>query len=487
MKIVYFIICLSFLSAGCSDWFEVKPRSENREKEHYTYEEGFKSTLTGVYIRMASASLYGQDMTMVLPELLAQHWETSKYAVLKYHNIASYQYAETDVENMLSNLWKEYYLAIANLNNILENIEERRDIFAPGNYELIKGEALGLRAFLHFDLLRLFGPVPEKNAGEKIAIPYVKNVTKVVDELTSLPYDKVVESILTDLDSAEILLKNDPLVNYDNDFLNKPGAINAEEIDDFHYYRQYRFNWYAVKATKARVFLWNGDTRNAGKFAREVIGAEKFRLALNSDLTTEGLEDRTFTKEHIFAIHNPRLADIVTPLFMSGTNVFQRVKNVVEKTFETGQNPEDIRIAGTLYWEDRVVSGSVRKYCYKKYDQDGKTESDVTQVVPLIRLAEMYLIAMECSEPEEALPFFKEFRICRKMNVALDESFSNRKELMERIEKEYRKEFFAEGQMFFFCKRLNQEKIMGQKGTYNVTMDEDTYVLPKPSGQLVFE
>lgn len=491
MRIVYWIICLGFLVTGCSDWLDVKPRSENREDEHYAYEEGFKSTLLGVYIRMASETLYGRDMTMVLPELLSQHWVTNKNSsftdLKKYYNIATFQYGETDVEDMLKGLWKEYYLAIANLNSMLENIEEQKHIFSSGNYELIKGEALGLRAFLHFDLLRLFGPVPDKNSGEKIAIPYVKHVTKTVEDLLSLSQDKVIESALADLDSAEILLQNDPLVEYDNAFLNKPGALNVTGIDEFYYYRQYRFNLYAVKATKARVFLWKGDYQNAGKYAREVIESTKFRLGVNSDLAVAGGEDRTFTREHIFAIHNPQLADIITPLFVSGTSVFERSKNAVEKTFELGENPEDIRAAGTLYWEDRVVTGSVNKYCYKKYDQDGQTESDVTRVVPLIRLAEMYLIAMECSDVDKALPFFKELRISRKMNIALDEGFGSRNNLMARVEKEYRKEFFAEGQMFFFCKRLNQEKIMGQTGTMNVSMDENTYVLPKPTGQSVFE
>lgn len=35
----------------------------------------------------------------------------------------------------------------------------REVITTPGYYEIMKGEALGLRAFLHFDLLRMFGPV----------------------------------------------------------------------------------------------------------------------------------------------------------------------------------------------------------------------------------------------------------------------------------------------------------------------------------------
>ena len=47
----------------------------------------------------------------------------------------------------------------------------REVITTPGYYEIMKGEALGLRAFLHFDLLRMFGPVFAMEPQGK-AIPY---------------------------------------------------------------------------------------------------------------------------------------------------------------------------------------------------------------------------------------------------------------------------------------------------------------------------
>ena len=44
------------------------------------------------------------------------------------------------------------------LRNLLENMEGRQELFSGHNYELIRGETLGLRAYLHFDLLRMFAP-----------------------------------------------------------------------------------------------------------------------------------------------------------------------------------------------------------------------------------------------------------------------------------------------------------------------------------------
>lgn len=87
----------------------------------------------------------------------------------------------------------------------------------------MKGEALGLRAFLHFDLLRMFGPVYKEHPASK-AIPYRIAFDK--DATPVLPASEVVDAILKDLNDAEKLLKeSDPLDFFtdqtDEDFIDK--------------------------------------------------------------------------------------------------------------------------------------------------------------------------------------------------------------------------------------------------------------------------
>lgn len=65
------------------------------------------------------------------------------------------------------------YNAIANDNNLLRHLEKAdRGMFDGDNYNLIKGEALVLRAYMHFDLLRLFGKSFAMDPQAQ-AIPYV--------------------------------------------------------------------------------------------------------------------------------------------------------------------------------------------------------------------------------------------------------------------------------------------------------------------------
>ena len=82
------------------------------------------------------------------------------------------------------------YNIIANINNFLKYIDKNRSVIKTGKYyELMKGEALGLRAFLHFDLLRLFGPVYSENPTGK-AIPY--RVSFDLKATPVLPADQVI-------------------------------------------------------------------------------------------------------------------------------------------------------------------------------------------------------------------------------------------------------------------------------------------------------
>lgn len=73
-------------------------------------------------------------------------------------------------------MWCGLYNAIANTNKLLEEIEGKESMFTGINYDMIKGEALALRGFLHFDLLRLFGASYAENP-KKAAIPYVTAYT----------------------------------------------------------------------------------------------------------------------------------------------------------------------------------------------------------------------------------------------------------------------------------------------------------------------
>lgn len=495
--IKYIATALLAGSMGCSDWLDVRPRTEMKEEDMYASEDGFKNVLTGAYIRLVSADLYGKNVTLCVPELLAQHWETSTATndAKILDDIRKFNFENAGAKDIVATMWLQYYKTIASLNNMLGEIDAKEKLFTNGNYNLIKGEALGLRAFLHFDILRLWGPVPQNADMGQSAIPYLTEMTKNPNKAMPLSYQKVLEMIITDLNMAEKYLAKDPIIECRPSVLNMGyGAILAGEYtrpeDEFQYYRQNRFNYYAVKATQARYYQWINEPAKAVACANEVITAlnpddntVKFPLA---DVVTDGTldnktGDRIMSCEHIFALHSSILEDIIRPLFIDFGGYTQKMKSI-ETAYETTLHTNDIRFDKRNFWEEKSIPVSGRmQNMFKKY---WVTETSSTTLMPLIRVSEMYFIVMACGSQAQAQEMFKTFRVNRNMDSSIDSELTDGPAITRRLEKEYRKEFYGEGQMFFYYKR---NKVGQYTWPANFTVDVAKYILPRPDSQTVFE
>ena len=66
----------------------------------------------------------------------------------------------------------------------------------------------------------------------------------------------------------------------------------------------------------------------------------------------------------------------------------------------------------------------------------------------------MYYIAAECAEnTSDGIGYLEEVRKHRGLESAALNPLLSATELEEEIQKEYRKEFWGEGQLWFYCKR----------------------------------
>lgn len=488
-KICIYISWLFLLVlTGCSDWLEVRPRKEMKEEDMFAHEEGFKSALTGAYIQLAAEGLYGKSASMFIPDELAQLWSRPTSKTSLEYNLMSYNYTHSQVEPAIDALWSNYYKCIVHLNSLLANLKTSGAEFSRGNDKLVEGEALGLRAFLHLELLRLFGPVPAVQGVENSpAIPYQEEMTKNTGKLKVLSYREVCEKIIRDLDAAEKLLNEDPILFSSNRDLNSPSwEWDNKPQDEWQFYRQVRFNYYAVKATKARYYHWIGDKGNAVKYAKEVVdaknedGSSKFTLAMESSYSDGA--NLVMESEHIFGAHNPDHQKIVESLFKNETARLKQSVTYINNAYERGTNPDDIRNKGTRYWEEKTYQNSTKVNHFKKYVEDDTRRSINT--IPLLRLAEMYFILIEDSPLTDAPGYFRTFRIARNMDIALDNSLTNEQAVINRMEKEYLKDFYGEGQMWYFYKRHNYSSLSWPK---SLTLPQGVYLLPIPKSQSEFE
>lgn len=482
-KFKYIVAMVLVACMGCSDWLDVKPRTEMREDEVFQTEDGFKQALIGAYIQMASSDLYGKNMTMYFPEILAQNFKTLSYQRNTEYYIEHWDFESTNVESLIDGIWKAYYKVIVHLNNILGHIDEAKDIFSYGNYELVKGEALGLRAFLHLDLLRMFGPIPNEAASGKLAIPYAEEMSKDPNLFQTLAYAEVCEKIIRDLDAAEELLKHDPLVEGNNYDLNDWYQNEGEPTDDWQYFRQQRFNYYAVKGTKARYYHWIGDETNAVKYAKEVIDSEKFRLANENDYNGVNYDyenSLVMLSEHLFGLNVPDLQDIVQPLFKDEEPALSiEYSDDIALAYENSTS--DIRNKPNRYWQTVNMGWDTYNYFLKYTGNDDVAASDC---VPLLRLAEMYFILIEDSAIGTVNEYWRSFILARGLSENLEGTLTSEEAIRDRMEKEYRKEFMGEGQMFYFYKK---HAYTAYSWPENFTVPQPDYEIPRPESQTIFD
>lgn len=449
------IVAIPVLSS-CSDWFDVSPKSQVKADDLFETEEGFKRALIGVYTLMADNNAYGRNGTMTFMEVLSGAYTSPlENTSNTFNKAAKYDYAVTANETIIKNLWSTSYNTIANANNILDNIDERQEMFTNSYYEIIKGEALGLRAYLHFDLLRNFAPAPVAFGLDAYAIPYVDHITTVPFKQSTV--GEVLERVIEDLEDAKEILKDcDPIgpafESYEENLYGNTSIDQAISNESFLLYRQERMNYYAVVATLARVYMYRGeagDMEEALACANEVIDAQKVKLktaAVIDAAAAEGIVMNHMAQEYIFSLFKRNLSAAVnTTYFYINTTTYNNNLLEVNETARAEYFETDLYgVADVRYNRLFGVNVDGISYYLKKYN----FSSNNVKRVPMIKISEMYLIAAEASESIDYLKLLQ-----RSRGLKTGESTIT---LREELDKEYRKEFLGEGQMFYYFKRHNQ-------------------------------
>lgn len=448
------VVSLISLTA-CDEWLKVTPQTEVVQEDLFTSENGFEDALNGVYIKMKDDRGYGMNLTISTVEFLLSNWDVQTESTEAY--LSQHNYGNSGVESLFGSIYMHQYNKIASLNAILGVIDGQKEVFTtPGFYEQVKGECLGLRAYIHFDLLRLYGPVPGTETND-LVLPYVTSITSELHPFST--YSELKTALVRDLDDANSLLA-------------------TASQNDFSYGAQtrIRMNVEAVQALQSRMYLWFGEKEKAFELASSIIKSTNTVLGKSSDIA-EG--NTCLTNEQIFALHDFELPDLyrdqMSKLVLKKGNSSTVVTNDLY-----GNTGTDIRESGlwVLITEDNGAKG----YTTRKYQSSSNPSSfgNDTRRIPLIRLSELYLIATETAPDKETAQgywdIFKQSRNLTRMTLPDDVDA-----LKKEIAKEYRKEFFAEGQAFYAYKRLN----VGQNDFLWLPVNTKiNYVVPLPLSEI---
>ena len=508
MKKKYITIILSAVfvlgMTSCNDWLDVEQNTERQANKMFDNYDGFKGALAGCYSDLVKTDLYGTRLTMSNVDAMACLWymdetKTYKSSILDNFYFRIHDYTNTNSEASIRAIYSAFYNTILEANMVIKGAQEKgNNIENPKSRALVEGEAYAIRALCQFDILRLFGQVPV-NPTILVSLPY-SEVTSLDEEAVYYPFDQYVEKLKADLEKAKALMKdNDPVFDYTYKELNMAGTKDYEHVsveDEFFLSRQYRMNYWAVRALEARMYMYLGQKQLAHDIAMEVINAKTkndkkvVELSSYADYGTGDLSLYSSPSECLFCLYMSKLRDVSTGILCGGDAQGENIMRVdpeyhlvLSETWLTNlfagcNTATDIRFL-KMWSKTATVSGFVWPTIRKYYSKEAKDNSGVTPLceIPVIRLSEMYLIAMEgASSLEEANTLYATYM--ESKGVSRRNYFDSMDKVKAELPNEYRREFFAEGQMFYYYKRNKSARMWSKE---NVEVRESEYILPLPN------
>lgn len=483
MRIKILLPCLIFMGAlaSCSKWIDVKPTDRLGEGPLFETRQGFLKALNGVYVELAGTTLYGQNLTASVVDVMGQYYFLPN-STTSYHTFATFGFTAAGNKSTFDFIWRKAYEVIVNCNVIIEKATDNNGVLKAPFDGIIKGEALAARALLHLDLLRLYGPIWSEENKSKLTIPYTTTSSMEVTPLLSA--EVVMDKILEDLAQARDLLQTaDPIIT--------EGVRNVDNKDgsnDLHF-RQYRLNYYAVKALMVRAYMWKGDMPAALTLSKEIIDEVQKPVNPIFPFVTEGAAtnatkpDRLFSSEVMFGAYNINRVQMYNSLFAVDLPQFARlnVNAMNDDKSRINEWYDDANDYRLRFWESVVNTSGTTVLTNQKYKD--YADAPGRYMISVMRLGEVYLTAAECAtDLLEGTAFLNKVRNSRKAFSVTPASLAD---LKTAVHKEFKRELLGEGQLFFLYKRMALTSLPNHSTvTGNKVMVATNYVVPLPDSEI---
>ncbi|MCD8317907.1 MAG: RagB/SusD family nutrient uptake outer membrane protein [Paraprevotella sp.] len=452
------------LLMSCENYLDITPDGQRKRDQLLSTSEGIEDALYGVYATLRDASLYGTELSFSSIEIMAQYLECPGNDEVSA--LLQYRYSDTRVQSVFEGVWTKMYNNISNVNSVLTCDLVKNATEYP--YSIYRGEALGLRALMHFDLLRLFTEQITQNPSAS-GIPYATEFSLHTPDFISAA--EVYDRIIADLLEAETLLADEDQYKNTTSFMTD---------------RQIHFNLYAVQATLDRVYLTKGDKENALKYALKVINNSGYSLSDKTEVNGD-LAGILSTKETIFGVYYANFYSVVSPLLQKTTS-FSSLdpRSDIMDFYDADVTGLDYRASAYF---TATSDGSAAAYrlskltdVYELQNIASKLPSDKILGINMIRMPEMYYIAAEClldKDYDEAVRLFNEVLTHRGLEELSNWPAPPNKLTQDAINAERYREFIGEGQTFFNMKRQNLS-ISSVDGKTVIKPSNKVYVVPIP-------
>lgn len=411
-SLIVFIFSLFF---RCNDFLDVDvPTTQYNSKLVFADKKTTNATLVNLYADIRDKGFLSGQMSGFAVSMGIYTDELDSYRVNDVETQNLYNNTLQVNSSIVLQLWSQTYYQIYMANAIIEGCQKSTGLTEQEKKEFI-GEALFVRALLHFYLLNTFGDVP-----------YIKTtdyeINKDVSRLEeSIVYENIVEDLEESISKLPIQI---------NSQRNRPNQLSAQ-------------------ALLARVELYRGNWQLAEQLASLLINNSSLQWQL--DINQEFLKEN---KSIIWQL-SPRQSgnatyEGATYYFASGPPVSIALRNELTQ-FEAN----DLRSQSWI----RTVSNQTNtwKHTYK-YKQRGNA-SATTENSVVFRLAEQFLIRAEArlkqGNIEGAVEDINKIRTRAGLPL-LNSSLLTNEMILDAIVRERKHELFCEfGHRFFDLKRLN--------------------------------
>ncbi|RKD12841.1 hypothetical protein BCY91_11390 [Pelobium manganitolerans] len=414
-------------ASSCNKWLDLQPQDGITKQEFWKTKEDVKAALTGIYSSLVGGSVEERIFT----------WGELRGDMVTLTLSASEDYKQVRNSNILSTNsvsdWGSVYTVINNCNLLIDFAGEAKALdptFTDALYNDYVGEALTIRSWMYFYLVRAFRDVPLKLKGS------YKDGDIV--EIGKTPAADVIKQILADLNKAKTMVPHQ---------VGSGAQVNKGRITR-----------YAVFSLLADVYLWNEQYQEAVTAADSVLVNPDFKLINNSGGWFNTVFATGSSAETIFELnHQASVSNIFYEMLVASKKPYTTSEFVATEIFEpnTQVGAELVDGRSAFYSSSDIV----------KYTRDNPNFTNFQ----VYRVSDLMLIKAEAlnhlggtANGDEALNLVKKIRTAREALAATEPDNIDGDDI-EGIDQfilaERAREFAFEGKRWFdllrFAKRDN--------------------------------
>ncbi|MEP2278986.1 RagB/SusD family nutrient uptake outer membrane protein [Maribacter sp.] len=432
IKLLVLLFSFGFFLSCDDELNDLQPFVEGNPETFFTSVSAFQNGVDGAYRQLFNYYSDPDSGLQGIPDILSDNvvlvrtGRTSNSTYFDYRYVAS-------TGGPIDFYWSEAYEAVNVANLVIAQIDNLADGAEKDN---ILGQALAIRAWAHFDLVRFYGKIPTQSAdaNASLGVVYIKAEDGDTADPLAEPVRETVASnyaeIIGDLERAAQLIADD----------NGEGKLDAN----------------GVYGLLSRVYLYNGEYQKVIDAANEV----DVELATADDL--EGLytdeNEAGLVVELAINTSSESTGNNVGVLY-SQTTASDVLEYAFDFDFFNSIDEDDLRLGVISYVGEN--SGNQYNAIAKFLGETGEVNGRVD--IKVLRAEEVLLNKAEAQFELglDALPTLNELRDLRYVSYTGGETGSA---LEDAIQYERRVELSFEGHRFFDLKRRGEAVMRSTMG-----------------------